>query len=211
MSTQFWREDIELRRLKIARISDLNDPFEFSARAGNQLERQALREMKEIQSKKTGLLCFSKTWKNPVQWSHYAEQHQGICLGFDVPDILAKAVTYRKTPLRLNRERLQADANFAQRFADRLVSTKFEDWRYEQEVRLFIKLDPGTELAGLYFYNFCDSLKLREVIVGAASTLTRNQVCVALGDLAGEVMVKKARMAFNAFQIVEQKNAQLWD
>ena len=26
-----------------------------------------------------GMLCFSKGWHNPVQWSHYTDKHKGIC------------------------------------------------------------------------------------------------------------------------------------
>ena len=210
LKPQFGLEDIQLRHLKIARIGELNDPFEFGARADNELERLALRRMKEEQSKKTGLLCFSKTWSNPVLWSHYADRHQGICLGFDVPDSLAKSVTYRKTPLRFNRKRYLTDGTFAQEFAELLVSTKFDDWQYEDEVRLYVTLAPGTDTNGLYFYSFSDSLKLCEVVVGAASAVSREDVRVALGDIAGNVVVKKGRMAFKSFQIIEQKKAQLW-
>ena len=113
---QFGLENIKRRRLKIARIGELNDPFEFIARAEDKLERAALRSTKEAQTKSTGLLCFSKSWKNPVQWSHYADRHRGFCLGFDVPDTLIKKVTYGKTPLRFDRERFRTEVGFAQNF-----------------------------------------------------------------------------------------------
>lgn len=31
-----------------------------------------------------GLLCFSEVWDSILLWSHYAEKHAGIVLGFDV-------------------------------------------------------------------------------------------------------------------------------
>lgn len=94
INEKFGLENIKRRRLKIARIDELNDPFEFIARADNERERAALRATREEQTKKTGLLCFSRSWQNPVQWSHYADRHRGFCLGFDVPDALIKEVTY---------------------------------------------------------------------------------------------------------------------
>lgn len=210
INEKFGLENIKRRRLKIARIDELNDPFEFIARADNERERAALRATREEQTKKTGLLCFSRSWQNPVQWSHYADRHRGFCLGFDVPDALIKEVTYRKTPLQFDRKRFRTDGDFAQEFAELLVSTKFEDWRYEEEMRLFIKLDPRTENKGKYFYDFSDELKLSEVIAGAGSTVTRQRISTALGNLVGQVTARKARLAFRSYGIVEQRNPQLW-
>ena len=210
LSEHFGLEDIRLRRLKIARIADLNDPFEFLARADSVLTRSALRATKEEQSKKTGLLCFSSNWHNPVQWSHYADRHRGLCLGFDISDAVAKPVSYRKTPLLFDLARFKEDPHYAQQFADRMVSSKFSDWSYEEEVRLYVRLEPKAEIDGFYFLEFSNDLKLSEVIVGPASTLTKHQLISALGDLARQVVVRKARMAFKSYRIVEQRDSNLW-
>lgn len=207
---KYGLDNVLRRRLKIARIDDLNDPFEFMARAAGERERAALRATKMEQSKKTGLLCFSRGWRNPLQWSHYAERHRGVCLGFDIDDSQIKQVNYRKSPLRFELQRYLADDSYAQAFSERLVSTKFEDWRYEDEFRLYVKLDPATETNGLYFYEFSDQLRLTELIVGAGSTITREQANAALGNLAGHVISKKARMAFRTYGIVEQRNPKFW-
>ena len=210
VSAKYGLEDLQGRRLKIARIGELNDPFEFMARASNSLERAALRATKEQQSEKTGLLCFSESWENSVQWSHYADRHRGICLGFDVPNEQIKMVTYRKSPLRFDLLRFRSDAIYAQDFSEKLVSTKFDDWRYEKEWRLYIKLDSRTETDGKYFYEFSGELQLTEAIVGSASTITRRQLADALGSLVKQVRCRKARMAFNSFKVVEQLNPRLW-
>ena len=206
----FGLEDIKQRRLKIARIADLNDPFEFLARADDARERAALRATKETQAKTTGLLCFSRSWHNPVQWSHYADRHRGLCLGFDVSDVDAKPVAYRSAPIHFNLARYQRDGHYAQEFAERMISSKFSDWSYEQEVRLYVRLDPDTETGGLYFYEFSDDLRLSEVIVGAASGLSRSQLESALGDMSGQVSMRKARLAFKSYRIVEQRESSLW-
>jgi hypothetical protein len=207
---QFGLENLKHRRLKIARIADLNDPFEFLARADGAEERAALRATKDKQNKTTGLLCFSRSWVNPVQWSHYADRHRGLCLGFDVSDSDAKPVAYRKTPLHFDMIKFRNDDRYAEDFTERMVSSKFSDWAYEQEVRLYVRLDPATETKGLYFYEFSDRLILSEVIVGAASDLTRDRLISALGDASKEVTMRKARMAFQSYRIVEQHNLGLW-
>ena len=207
---RFGLENIQSRRLKIARISELNDPFEFLARADGTRERAALRATKEAQNKTTGLLCFSQSWQNPVQWSHYADRHRGLCLGFEVSDADAKPVAYRKAPLHFDLTRYQRDDHYKQDFADRMVSSKFSDWSYEQEVRLYVRLDPKTETDGLYFYEFSDDLRLSEVIVGAASCLTRDRLISALGGASKQVRMRKARMAFKSYRIVEQQKSSHW-
>lgn len=91
-----------------------------------------------------------------------------------------------------------------------MISCKFSDWSYEQEVRLYVGLDPKTETDGRYFYNFSNELKLSEVIVGAASSLTRPQLLTVLGVLSDQVQLRKARMAFKSYRIVEQRDSSLW-
>ena len=81
INAKFGLQAIRRRRLKIARISELNDPFEFLQVASkNPKTRARYQYVKRALSEYMGLLCFSENWRNPVQWSHYAESHRGICL-----------------------------------------------------------------------------------------------------------------------------------
>ncbi len=88
-------KSLKERRLKITRIMELNDPFEFlGAELSNLDFRKAINATKNQISKTTGILCFSKNWRNPVQWSHYAKEHKGICMGFDIRKRLLAKVDY---------------------------------------------------------------------------------------------------------------------
>ena len=49
---------------------------------------------------------------------------------------------------------------------DRLMRTKFKDWKYEQEMRFFVKLSHLQDEAGKFFYPFSKKLVLRELILG---------------------------------------------
>jgi hypothetical protein len=91
----FAKKDIVRQRLKVARISQLNDSFEFLFLNFRQMqERQIIDYFKDNYDKDTGLLCFSQNWTSPVLWSHYADKHRGICLGFDIREDLLKKVNY---------------------------------------------------------------------------------------------------------------------
>jgi hypothetical protein len=102
-------EAIRRQRLKIARISELNDPFEFLQVASrNPKTRARYQHVKRALSEYMGLLCFSENWRNPVQWSHYADSHCGICLGFDVASAEMQKIRYVKNRIRPNLRAMKA-------------------------------------------------------------------------------------------------------
>lgn len=207
-------DDIRCRRLKIARISELNDPFEFlQVASSNPKTRGRYQYVKHSLSEYMGLLCFSENWHNPVQWSHYAESHQGVCLGFDVAlSTEMRKVRYVRSRIRPNLRAMRAMGPEAVAHMLDLLTLKFEHWQYEQEHRLFVRLDDKDEETGLYFYDFGPGIevKLRQVIVGAQSHISAEQVAEALGDLAPKVDACKARLAFKSFEVVRQRNQDLW-
>ena len=127
-------QDLQHRRLKLAVLTDLNDPFELLCfDLPNRETREDFKKTRAEIASKTGMLCFSRTWKNPVLWSHYADKHKGICLGFDVPDSLVMPVTYMATRLPLDPETTELNLEFAFQW----ISTKYEGWAYEEEMRVF--------------------------------------------------------------------------
>ena len=205
----FGVQNLEHRRLKIAKLDELNDPFEllgFAAR--DAATRKAFAETKADLAKNRGMLCFSRDWRNPVQWSHYAEQHRGLCLGFDVPDNLLTAVTYVAQRPLPDLGVLGGGGKAAQEAMLKVLSTKFSHWRYENEVRAFTDLmDP---VGPLFFASFGPNLVLREVIVGAKSDVTRGDIAAALCGLAPAIVARKARLAFRTFHVVEQRRSSLW-
>ena len=196
-------DDLRHCRLKISRIMELNDPFEFlGVDLSDPTLRRALKKTKQQLSKTNGLLCFSKTWRNPVLWGHYADSHRGICLGFDVPRTFlteVKYVTCRPPPL---------PKVLDETFMKHLLFTKFSHWQYEQEYRAFVNLEKETD--GLYFMSFSDKLKLRRVIVGEQSGVTRASVADALEGIETEIKKFKARAGFRSFEVVPNEKESMW-
>jgi hypothetical protein len=154
------------------------------------------------------MLCFSGDWHNPVQWSHYAEKHRGICLGFDVPDGLLTRVKYVKNPPQLDWDAIESGSEDGEAEMIRWASTKFEHWAYENEERLFLALEEPDD-KGRYFTEFSPQLELRELLVGPDSMVTQTQIEQSLGDLEG-VDVRKTRLAFRGYKIVTQHDRSMW-
>jgi hypothetical protein len=55
------------------------------------------------------------------------------------------------------------------------------------------------------FFNFCEVLQLAEVIIGAESKLSAKEIANALGSTPDHVTVKKARAAYDKFEMVEDE------
>lgn len=210
LNEEFGLKALKERRIKISRIHELNDPFEWAAPAGaDARHRHAFNVTKLKMSQNRGLICVSRSWRNPLLWSHYADHHKGLCLGFDVPEGEFDAVAYLQNKIPCNWGRWESDQFYQEFIMKQVILTKFDHWKYESELRCFVKLDQSDD-KGLFFSDFSDDFRLTEVIVGSTSSLSRSQLADALGNLAGEVHCRKARLAFKSFGVVEQQKSSLW-
>jgi Protein of unknown function (DUF2971). len=208
---EFGLKDIRERRLKVATFADLNDPFEFYAAAvGDREIRRKLRLARNSVASRVGILCFSRHWHNPVLWSHYADRHRGICLGFEVADEIIAPVVYAGRRFHLRPDPLKVSGAPDAESVKKLMLTKYAHWKYESELRSFVPLEPAEAEQDLFYAEFGPRMKLTTVIVGAHATIARADVLQALGSLASEVDVMKARLAFRSFRVVPQRNRELW-
>ena len=198
IDSSYGIESLRERQVKVSRIKDLNDPFEFMAPESRDPDRRkALEQARDKFHDARGILCFSESWRDPVMWSHYADSHRGICLGFDVAgDGAIAKVNYVK-------RRLRWPEKLDQNFAIRLAATKFEHWSYEAEHRVFVSLDQCKVVGSLRFMPFSDDLVPREVIVGMRSTVGRQEIVDALGGLR-EIRLFKTRVSTLEFKVVRR-------
>ncbi len=210
LDAKFGLENIKNRRLKQSRVSDLNDPFELRSYDVTDLAlRMAFLTTSKDVDKARGLLCFSADWKNPVIWAHYSDKHRGLCLGFEIPamkeDPKADAgyVKYVQhlSPFPSNFESMSESKHDS--FARSALFTKYQDWAYEKEIRVWSQLT--NEDKGFYFVPFGEAMRLTEVIIGQRCTVSKAQILSALGELVGEVKIGKARAAYDKFEMVEDE------
>jgi hypothetical protein len=189
-------ENIKLSRLKISTFNNLNDPFELlGVELSDRSVRKAMQFEKDQFSSSHGLICFSEDWQDPVQWAHYAENHKGICLGFDIDNRLLKKVSYVKYRLKYALIKSSDKIN-------KLLTTKFYHWNYEKEHRIIIPIKNLTSENGLYFESFSNKVKLKEVIIGCQSKLTQSDVLKEFKMKPDSVRIINTRSAFRQFKIV---------
>ena len=203
-------DDLRRRRLKVSRLDDMNDPFELlTVSLKDKQHRAALRRFKADLDRPWGALCFSRRWRHPMLWSHYADKHRGICLGFDVPEKRAVRVAYTSKRIEFDIERQLAKGTRDKKLGLKLLTTKYEGWKYEDEVRFIVSLDEPDSHTGMYFCAFGRQLALKEVILGVRSTLSRGDVTAELSESDRHATIVKARLAFRSFSVVRQRNARL--
>jgi len=202
LNTTYGISNIALRRIRVSRFSELNDPYELlAADTTDSRDLKALNRFKAQIDKTKGIICFSGTWNNPLLWGHYADKHRGMALGFDVPDDLIIAVGYTANRAKINFNHKTQRIVDGMKILDKLVRTKFSDWRYEDEKRMYVDLSQPHE-DGNYFVNFSNDLSLREVILGVKCDLPVELVNQLLGASMSTVCVRKARMATKTFKVI---------
>ena len=198
--------NIESKKLKISIISELNDPFEFEPYSFSSKEERLLwgRIRKKISSM-FGLISFCEVWNNPLLWSHYADDHQGLCFGFEVAAELAEKVRYfrYKSPLNSIQTFIDKGDEQAMRYA---LTTKFSHWKYEREQRVFSSLNEAILSDGMYFEPFSDSIRLVSVFIGVRASISSEEIRKFVGP---NVQIVTARQAFRSFLICEQKDTSL--
>lgn len=143
-----------------------------------------------------GVCCFSKNPLNLLMWSHYADSHRGMGLGFDgdhtffeEKELPADAIPNRRDIAYVDaRQKVELrDLRTAESIAQ-VTFTKPRAWAYEEEVRLVHQIYPGKQTLKFPL----DAL--REVIVGHRSQ--KAAVLRLREDLASQAPHVKWRLAY---------------
>ena len=213
ISSEFALRALRDRRLKIARINELNDPFEFYTTDFSDNDTQSkLETFKNQVNERYGVICFCENYHDPVLWSHYADSHRGIVLVFEIPDDMAIRINYQPERFKLDVEAAIQRGSFTESDLTQLISTKFSSWGYEKEIRMmchlndhFCQMDSKGkkayfELLSLESYGV-DALKLIGLIRGVRCDLKPADIASEL--LAVDTLpVQDARLDSSSFQII---------
>ncbi|MEK8179921.1 DUF2971 domain-containing protein [Flavobacterium buctense] len=139
---------------------EFNDPFEFSLydsvlidengdfRNLNHIEKANVMKFKDSINE-YGVVCYSSDSTNNLLWAHYADNHKGMCLVFDVPKEKEDGIYKVKYQERFPEINLTDDANSHEEIKT-IVTTKSIEWKYENEYRqIFIMKNMLYEYPGI--------------------------------------------------------------
>lgn len=117
---------------------------------------------------KRGVLSLAGRWDCPLMWSHYADQHRGLCIEYDTTDNACakiKPVDYRRPRsikvTDLVAWKLNGSADAEKAIHDTFFFAKAPQWRYEREWR-DVNASSGASsapfrISGIYFGLRCDT------------------------------------------------------
>jgi hypothetical protein len=207
MSLRNAMSSLQEKRLRVGRLLELNDPYDCAPGLTGGLGLSAeLEEAYETQYFETaaqslGILCFSATVSDPVIWSHYAESHRGIALGFEFekadPSCGIFPVTYSSERRIFNmRELANLDTSkVMSRILQEGFTIKAESWRYEQEYRQFIILDGCTPSGENYFHSGPTGVinRLSCVVLGARCPIEQADITRTLRTAGYPDTIRVAR------------------
>ena len=220
VNAEYGIKNIRHRRLKIAFANQVNDvfelkPFDFGNGETRQKIRKAWGKQKDKHAMRQGFISFSKDWDIPTMWAHYADNHKGICLGFDLPVVwngqTAHLDEIEYVPeLRDMDERVLCDSIYNKEAIDFARKAKSIHWEYEKEWRIWSSLTTSEQQekrdspSKLFFMNFDENLVLKEVIFGHRTELSTCEV-QRLMVPSDQVKFTTARPSFRKFGMVPQR------
>lgn len=113
----------------------------IDARAPNSIE-----QLKEYLEYSVSVLCFSKTNKINSLWAHYADNHRGICIEYNIPkcDIqFIKDFCFEVEYIKSSDTTSEINNYFEESYVDlnlmiKPLLKKSEDWSYEEEWRIIL-------------------------------------------------------------------------
>jgi hypothetical protein len=193
---------LEKGRLKVARIDELNDPFElFAPDLRDPNVRKGFLAIKNCCAAMFGFLSFTRRWQYLMLWSMYADRHRGAVLEIELPNDKAILVRYRKSRLKLDVAKIMASGGFTFDHVDMIMATKSRHWKDEEEIRMAVSLKNDKPENELYF---CE-VDIRGIVIGALSELTYEQIREAL-PRGKSVKVARARLAFGSYDVVRRRD-----
>jgi Protein of unknown function (DUF2971) len=203
---QWGMKSLWEKRLKIAQYADLNDPFELLPfRQTDKEAREHIKVVVRVLSEGHGVLCFSESWQSTLMWAHYGDKHKGMCLGFEIEDgpHLTK-INYVSTRLPSQIDFSKPLGGVDEAMLTKCLNIKHSGWKYEKEHRLRVSLNDLRD--GVYYHPFNSAMELREVIIGARSSLSIVDVAEAVGKQPeADVKIWTARAAHGAFNMCTNK------
>ena len=174
--SEYGLDSLFNKNIKLTTLDEINDPYELKGIKLDDGGVSSLYDPHDLFSE-TLFACFSKSYKDPIMWSHYADFHRGIVVGYEY---LGKGevidVVYSDKKIDIFRLDVNENPSY---FRKNLAKIKYGKWSYEDEARiLFSKDDVDPVLIGgnkKYFISNLDSgLEPKEVIFGSKFNIKKN-------------------------------------
>ena len=169
-----------------------------------------------------GVICFTSSGDNILMWSHYANNHEGICIEFDLENnffngkykdssfsvfsesklkdhyanigIINEVKYSEERPTFLDPSEISYNTEF--------WFVKSKNWAYENEYRILLPTDHAIREKDMLFYKM-DKAAIKSVIVGCQMPVKAKKeifdLCYPLGIKVKEAFVNSAKFKLDIF------------
>lgn len=103
---------------------------------GDIVLKEAVEATRDLLRKTLGVCCFTEKRDDILMWAHYAGQHTGFCLEFDVDNEFFRRAAKVEYEASLPRINVLSLADPPEGKAAKKLLIKARDWEYEQEWRI---------------------------------------------------------------------------
>ena len=195
-------------RLKVTPLDRFNDPFEccpWFDYGGIPADDQIPSFIEEV-SRSYGLICFTREGSNILMWSHYANGHKGILIGFDPKHSFFQQHDWVDADYQTERTRFHPDLISTpagkHKFAEALVSRKFNCWGYEKEFRILKRLQECVPDGEHRFLGIPKELILSVTFGLRCPLKKREEILVAMRDNGLRPQLQQARRHNKDFALI---------
>lgn len=177
---------------------EVDDPAQFLL--GQYVQDELLRRYDK------GVFSLAERANCPLMWSHYGDQHRGLCLGYSVPE----AATSDVHKIRYGGSRLVeasavsvmlgGDGDARRKVDDAVLLRKAKPWAYEREWRLIGsrgEQDSPLELEEVVFGTRC-STSVKYAVVKALEGRERAVQFFEILEQSGSFLLKKRSLDTDA-------------
>jgi len=221
--------------LYFARPARLNDPFDcrvdiFSCleneiSRATELTRNKLQKLREISGsinmdkiktdlENMGVCSFSLELENTLMWSHYADDHRGVCLTYALPksffdetanEILGIAkVDYGLNPLSdwflRDAHNLTSLDDFVRILIKKALTVKAKLWKHEKEVRILRRQEGDQVIDKQYLKQICFGMATPDSDITLVKNIIRQ--CGYKVDLCKMVRSTSSDFGLKAIEII---------
>jgi len=140
--------------LKLGNVLEFNDPYDsllFLTHPDPRILQSNLNEaaakQRAAQFEAYGILCLTENPQSTCTWAHYAANHTGIALGFELDvsrdDLIQIKYHSSRPDLDITRP-LEPNTDETKRSVMTCLETKSPDWGYESERRLIVRANDSS-------------------------------------------------------------------
>lgn len=163
------------------------------------LERLLSETAREMSSK-VGLFCLTLRYDSLPMWAHYASNASGLVVEFHNLDNIfpGDETGVLRQPISVRYDREHSSVTFDPQSHQSIFFSKFQDWSYEQEVRIVLPLsecrkEHHIEAKSIYIYNLPTTCIARVILGWNMARTKAHEIREFVGHINPEIEIIQAR------------------